>query len=70
MCPSLGLLDTEAGLLAFVSDVGLTAHVVWSGGLRVTWVMAVARAQPSHTRAADTYKLVLRVGEGKSRYCG
>ena len=66
VCPSLGLLeDAEAGLLAFISDVSLRAHVVWSGGLRVTWVRAVARARPSHTRAADTYKLVLRVGEGE-----
>ena len=67
VCPSLGLLeDTEAGLLAFISDVSLRAHVVWSGGLRVTWVRAEARALPSHSRAADMYKLVLRVGEGKT----
>ena len=63
---SLGLLeDAEAGLLTFISDVSLRAHVVWSGGLRVTWVRAEARAGASHTRAADTYKLVLRVGEGE-----
>ena len=67
MCLSLGLLeDSEAGLLAFISDVSLSAHVVWSGGLRVTWVRAEARALPSHSRAADMYKLVLRVGEGET----
>ena len=40
---------------------------VWSpgGGVRVSWSPALARAEPSHILAADSYKLVVRVGEGE-----
>ena len=65
---SLGLLKTQdsGGILAFVSDVGLKANVVWSGGVLVSWTSAVARSE-NQQMAADTYKLVLRVGEGTFR---
>ena len=65
---SLGLLKTQdSGILAFVSDVGLKANVVWSGGVLVSWSSAVARSE-NQQLAADTYKLVLRVGEGLLNY--
>ena len=40
---------------------------MWSpgGGVRVSWSPALARAEPAHILAADSYKLLLRVGEGE-----
>ena len=63
---SLGLLKSKEGLLAFASDVGLEAHVVWSGGIRVKWSTAIARAGTDQQLSANIYKLVLRVGDGES----
>ena len=33
--------------------------------MRVSWSPALARAEPAHILAADSYKLLLRVGEGE-----
>ena len=66
---SLGVIKSRQGsILSFISDVSLQGHVVWSGGIRVTWDSAVARSgvrSLDKSQHADMYKLVLRVGEGK-----
>ena len=60
---TMRLLRSGDQLLAFLSDISLEASVVWSGGLRVTWRPAVARAEPDLEMEADMYRLVLRLGE-------
>ena len=60
---TLRLLRSGDQLLAFLSDLSLEASVVWSGGLRVTWRPAVARAEPDLRLEADMYRLVVRVGD-------
>jgi hypothetical protein len=64
---SLGLLRNNDTVLAFIGQVGLQAHVVWSGRIRVSWELARARAETREgvqELRADEYKLVLRIGQG------
>ena len=66
---SLALVrNTDDKLLAVTGQVGLQAHLVWSGLVRVSWEQAKARAgtgEGGQELVADEYKLVLKIGQGK-----
>jgi hypothetical protein len=67
---SLALLRNNDKLLAFIAQVRLQAHVVWSGRIRVSWELAMARAETGigvQELPAEEYKLVLRIGQGNER---
>ena len=57
---------------AFVSEVGLTASVDWEGAIRVEWRLARAAGTTDTAelqyRQATSYRLTLRIGEGKSTF--
>jgi hypothetical protein len=57
---------------AFVSEVGLTASVDWEGAIRVEWRLAraagTAETAELQYRQASSYRLTLRIGEGKSTF--
>ena len=65
---SLRLVRDGPVLLAFLSDLSLSAHVIWSGGLTVSWRPALARAEPGLSLAADMYSLVVRRGEAEPTF--
>ena len=56
----------------FVSEVGLVASVDWAGAIRVEWRLGRAAGSSSSSpatepvyRLATSYRLTLRIGEGK-----
>ena len=65
---SLTILAHQDRLYSFVSSVRLEAHVLWAGGLRLTWGAALARA--GDTEEEDTlevahYRLELYSRDGE-----
>ena len=57
----------------FVSEVGLVASVDWAGAIRVEWRLGRAAGSSSSSpatepvyRLATSYRLTLRIGEGKN----
>ena len=61
------LMKHNEQLLAFIGQVGLKAHIVWSGLIRVSWELAMARAETregGQELLADQYRVVLRIGPG------
>ena len=68
MTAGLYILDYDDVQYGFISRVSLRVHVLWSGGVRVTWepAMASAATQGQHVvvRSADQYKLDLFSAEG------
>ena len=71
---SLALLASEQGgpqHRAFIAAIGLKAHVVWTGSIRVMWNVAKASALDEKGKMfdsliADHYKIILSIGEGKN----
>ena len=64
---TLALLRKNEQLLSFIGQVGLQAHIVWSGRIRVSWELARARGEAREgvqELLADEYKLVLKIGQG------
>ena len=56
---------------AFIAAIGLKAHVVWTGSIRVMWDVAKASALDEKGKMfdsliADHYKIILSIGEGKN----
>ena len=67
MTADLHILDYEGVQFGFISRIRLGVHVLWSGGVRVTWdpSLASANTQGQHVvRNADQYKLELFDAKG------
>ena len=65
MTAGLYILDYDGVQYGFISRVSLRVHVLWSGGVRVTWDPAMASAANQVVRSADQYKLDLFSAEGR-----
>ena len=71
MTADLYILDYDGVQFGFISRVRLQVHVLWSGGVRVTWdpAMASANTKGQHVvRNADQYKLELFDAKGRGLY--